>query len=162
MKALLLLLSLSAQSVLAGSAAPESPYAQPLPAAQEARVHQLAKELRCPVCQGVSIADSPATVAQAQLIKVREMIATGKSDDEVREYFVSRYGEWALLRPKAEGVNLLVWLGPALLLLGGLAIIGRQVIRGPGAAQPSPPPPAASENAEEDEYLRAVRREVEK
>ncbi|HET6983622.1 MAG TPA: cytochrome c-type biogenesis protein CcmH, partial [Myxococcaceae bacterium] len=83
---------------------------------REARVQALGKQLRCPMCQGLSIADSNSSAARAQMDKVRELVAAGKSDQQIRDFFTSRYGEWALLEPPASGMNLLVWLLPLALL----------------------------------------------
>ncbi|WNG37723.1 cytochrome c-type biogenesis protein CcmH [Archangium minus] len=147
-----------------GQFAPQQAGSEPLAPHLEVRVQALAKELRCAVCQGLSVADSPSSMARAQLDKVRELVSQGKSDQEVRDFFVARYGEWVLLQPKAEGVNLLVWLGPVALLLGGAWVIARQVRRGP--EQPSTPAasaPVASgtvNNDSVDPYLAAVRREL--
>lgn len=91
--------------------------------ALEARATALADELRCPVCQGLSIHDSPSPLAQDMKDLIRAQIAAGATDDEVRDYFVSKYGEWVLLEPRAEGLNLLVYVLPALALLGGAALI---------------------------------------
>jgi cytochrome c-type biogenesis protein CcmH len=134
-------------------------FPEPLAPHLERRVQKLGKELRCAVCQGLSIADSPSSMARAQLDKVRELVSQGRSDQEVHDYFVARYGEWVLLQPKAEGVNLLVWLGPVALLLGGAYVISRQVRRGPGPAAPVGLEPPAAPDAE-DPYLQAVRREL--
>jgi len=75
--------------------------------------------LRCPVCQGESIQESPAELAKEMRQVVREQLAAGRSSDEVKAYFVSKYGEWILLEPKAHGVNLTVYVVPMVLLLGG-------------------------------------------
>src|SRR5262245_45482671 len=101
-------------AVSVGAFAPQQAGTPPLAPVLEARVQKLGKQLRCPVCQGLSIADSPASSARAQLDKVRELVAAGQSDEEIRSYFVERYGEWVLLQPRAAGINWLVWLGPAL------------------------------------------------
>lgn len=131
-----------------------------LPAEQEARVQAIAGNLRCAVCQGVSVADSPASMARAQLDKVRELVSQGKSDEEIREYFVSRYGEWVLMTPTSEGVNLTVWVAPVGLLLLGLFVILSQVKK-PGKEAPQTSPETASVQ-EEDEYLKRVRAELER
>jgi cytochrome c-type biogenesis protein CcmH/NrfF len=91
--------------------------------ALEARTAAVAAQLRCPVCQGVSIQDSPAELAQQMRNLVREQLRTGKSPDEVKAYFVSKYGEWILLQPRASGFNILVYALPVLAVLGGLALI---------------------------------------
>jgi cytochrome c-type biogenesis protein CcmH/NrfF len=92
-------------------------------AAQEARAVRLASELQCPVCQGQSINASPAPMAQQMKDLIRSQVAEGYSDEQVRQYFVSRYGEWVLLNPRAAGFNLLVYVLPVLALLGGLALV---------------------------------------
>lgn len=95
----------------------------------EARVRAVASELRCPVCQGESIQDSPAELAQEMKAIVREQLAAGRSPDEVKQYFVEKYGEWILLRPRAHGWNALVYLLPMFALLGGGAVIARSARR---------------------------------
>jgi cytochrome c-type biogenesis protein CcmH len=142
--------------------APQQAGTEPLDAAREARVQALGKLLRCPMCQGLSIADSGSSAARAQMDRVRELVSEGKTDDEIRTYFVARYGEWALLEPSARGLNWLVWLGPLALLLVGAWAISR-IVRGPSrprasasAEVPTPPAPSA------DPYLEAVRAELRK
>ena len=155
-----------------GQFAPQQAGSEPLAPPLEARVQTLGKELRCAVCQGLSVADSPSSMARAQLDKIRELVTEGKSDQEVRDYFVARYGEWVLLQPNAQGFNLFVWLGPVALLLGGAFVIYRQVRASAPApeaasaqAPAAPVPPAASAPSSgtepEDPYLAAVRRELE-
>jgi len=141
--------------------APLSAGSEMLDPTREARVQELGKQLRCAVCQGVSIADSPASMARAQLDRVRELVAEGKSDEEIREYFVARYGEWVLLEPPAHGVNLLVWVMPGLLLLGGLFLIVNYV-RSAGPRPAAEGGSAAQAPAGSDPYLDAVRAELEK
>lgn len=147
-----------------GQYAPQQAGSEPLAPELEMRVQRLGKELRCAVCQGLSVADSPSSMARAQLDKIRELVSQQKTDQEVRDYFVARYGEWVLLQPKAEGVNLLVWLGPVALLLGGAFVIARQVRRAPPPPAAPPAPPSATPPGTEapvDPYLAAVRREME-
>ena len=84
---------------------------------------QIGLGLRCPVCQGMPIAESPSQMAQDMMVKVREMVADGKSKAEIYDYFAERYGEWVLLEPKAKGFNLGLWILPVLaLLLGGFLV----------------------------------------
>jgi cytochrome c-type biogenesis protein CcmH len=164
MTAALLSLSLFL-GIASGQFAPQQAGSEPLAPVLEARVQQLGKELRCAVCQGLSVADSPSSMARAQLDKIRELVADGKTDQQVRDYFVARYGEWVLLQPKAEGFNWFVWLGPVALLLGGGYVISRQVVRAPAPSAPATPAapasaaPAASDDSV-DPYLAAVRREL--
>ena len=107
--------------------------------ALEAMTTHLASELRCPVCQGNSIQDSPSELAQQMRDLVRDQLRSGKTPDEVRAYFVEKYGEWILLSPRAEGLNLVVYLVPLLAILVGGAIVWRTVKR--WTAQPTHPSP---------------------
>jgi cytochrome c-type biogenesis protein CcmH len=156
-----LLIVISAVAAISlGAYAPQQPGSAPLEPALEARVQELGKQLRCAVCQGLSIADSPASMARAQLDKVREMVAAGSSDEEIRDYFVERYGEWVLLQPRAAGLNWLVWLGPGALVVFGFAVILRQIRRsGREPPRPKPPQPVDA-TPDADEYLAKVRAEL--
>ena len=87
------------------------------------QVKQVASQLRCVVCQGLSIQDSPSTLAQEMRAVVREQLEAGQTPDEVKAYFVDRYGEWVLLRPKPAGLNLLVYVLPVAVVLGGAAFV---------------------------------------
>jgi len=79
--------------------------------------------LRCPVCQGESIQESPAPLAKEMRSLVREQLAAGRSSEQVKAYFVSKYGEWILLKPAAHGMNLTVYLVPVLVIVGGAVLI---------------------------------------
>lgn len=85
--------------------------------------------LRCPVCQGLSVADSPSPTARAMKDRVRELVVAGYTDDQVRDWFVDRYGEWVLLEPEAKGMNWLVWLAPGVAAGVGLALVAGVVAR---------------------------------
>lgn len=91
----------------------------PDPAA-EARARNLFKEVRCLVCQNESIDDSEATLAKDLRRTVREQVATGASDDQVRAFLTARYGQFVLLRPAFSLANALLWFGPFLLVLVGV------------------------------------------
>jgi cytochrome c-type biogenesis protein CcmH len=88
-------------------------------AALEARVQALAAELRCLVCQNQSLADSHADLAVDLKNQVREQLRAGRSEAQVMAYMTDRYGDFVLYRPPLKAVTLLLWLGPALLLVGG-------------------------------------------
>ncbi len=88
-------------------------------ATQEARARNLSRELRCMVCQNQSIDDSDAPLARDLRLLVREQIAAGKTDEQVMDFLVSRYGEFVLLKPRVEKSTLLLWLIPPLVLAGG-------------------------------------------
>jgi cytochrome c-type biogenesis protein CcmH len=89
----------------------------------EARTAVVAAQLRCPVCQGLSIQDSPSELSQQMRAVVKDQLRAGKSPDEVKAYFVSKYGEWILLEPKPIGFNILVYALPVMLVLLGLGVI---------------------------------------
>ncbi len=82
------------------------------------RAYKLEQRLRCPVCQSVSIADSPSETAQTMRVAVAEQVAAGRSDEQIIGYFRARYGDWVLLDPPPAGSTLLVWVLP----LAGAAI----------------------------------------
>jgi cytochrome c-type biogenesis protein CcmH len=89
----------------------------------EAQVREIALQLRCPVCQGLSVGDSPSELAQEMRHLVREQLQQGKTPPEVLDYFVQRYGEWILLAPPKHGFNLIIWIIPFLILpVGGMAV----------------------------------------
>src|SRR5262245_7168562 len=118
-------------------------------AALEARVKEVASQLRCPVCQGLSLQDSPTELSQEMKDVVRDQLAAGKSPDEVKRYFVAKYGEWILLEPKPTGFNLAVYALPIGMLLGGALVITFAVRRWTRSARSEEP--LAMEQAEESE-----------
>ena len=135
-----LLLTLALMAGLSGAAlaqeppsAPDQPLARP---EQEARAQALFNEIRCVVCQHESIADSPAGVASDMRRWVRDRIAAGESDADIREGLVARYGDYVLFTPPLRAGTLLLWGLPLVLVLGGglvLVWIGRRrpVAEGP-------------------------------
>lgn len=125
--------------------------------AQEAEAHAIGQRLRCPVCQGMPISESPSEMAQAMMARVREMQTEGKSRDEIIGYFTQRYGEWVLLDPRKEGVNVFLWALPPVALLAGLFVLRRYTRRDAPKTAVAP----SSANAD-DPYLAAIRREVDR
>jgi cytochrome c-type biogenesis protein CcmH len=109
--------------------------------ALEARYLDLTHELRCMQCQNESIADSPVGLASDLRREVRNMLLAGKTDDEVRDYMVSRYGEFILFRPRFSLRNAWLWFAPPAFLLIGLAVAVRVVRRRAalGALEPDLP-----------------------
>jgi cytochrome c-type biogenesis protein CcmH len=119
----------------------------------EQQVQQVAAELRCPVCQGLSVADSPSQMANQMRDLIRERLEAGESPEAVKAYFVERYGEWILLAPTQEGFNLLVWVLPFLGLAGGA--VGLLLVLRRWRQQPSVAPSSV-----DPAYLERVRREM--
>lgn len=109
----------------------------------ERRTREVASQLRCVVCQGVSIEASPSQLAREMRALVRDQLAAGRSESEVKQYFVDRYGEWVLLEPEPTGFNLLVYVLPVLMLLGGATFVGvmarRWTTKAPAEAEASSP-----------------------
>lgn len=118
--------------------------------ALEARARALSQELRCPVCRNESIDESHATLARELRLVLRERLLAGDSDAQIRAFMVARYGEFVLLRPDRQGVNLVLWLAPGVLLLLALGI-GLRTIR---CRAPEPAPLSAEEQQALDEILR--------
>ena len=88
----------------------------------EERARNISKNLRCLVCQNESIDDSNASLAKDLRILVRERLVAGDNNDEVLKFIVDRYGEFALLKPRSDGSNLILWLSGPLMLLIALII----------------------------------------
>ena len=86
----------------------------------------IAVKLRCPICQGLSVADSPTALALAMLAQIRDLRAAGYTSDQIFEYFESKYGEFVRLQPRAEGFNLIVWIGPIAAVLAGVWLLDRR------------------------------------
>jgi cytochrome c-type biogenesis protein CcmH len=90
---------------------------------QEERFNELTLELRCTVCQNQALADSDATLAHDLRRKVHEMLLAGKTNDEIKQYMVDRYGDFVLYRPPVQQNTYLLWLAPlAMLLIGALIL----------------------------------------
>lgn len=120
--------------------------------ALEARARDISRELRCLVCQNQSIEDSNAPLARDLRRIVRERVALGEGDQQVLNYLVDRYGEWVLLKPRFNAQNMLLWLGPVVLLLIGGAVIFALYRR----QRVAPVPAAAALDAEEQRRLVAL------
>jgi cytochrome c-type biogenesis protein CcmH len=102
-------------------------------AAFEARLKTLSEELRCLVCQNQTLADSTAPLAEDLRREVRELAQQGKSDAEIKQYLVARYGDFVLYRPPVKPTTWLLWFGPFAFLLGG-ALVWFVVLRRRGRA----------------------------
>jgi len=146
------LLALSAASAPAADPPPSpaeasAPTGQPLSgAALDARTDDIGALLRCPVCQGLSVTDSPSTMARNMKAEVREKLAAGYDQEQILAQFERSYGEFVRLKPPMRGVNWLVWFGPLLALVGGAALIARKLKR--SAAEPASTTPSAQAAAD--------------
>jgi cytochrome c-type biogenesis protein CcmH len=89
----------------------------------EARVNKLSEELRCLTCMGQSIADSQSSFSTDMKREIRTMIVAGKSDKEIMEFMVQRYGDFVLYRPPVKNTTWLLWGGPFVLLAVGLTLL---------------------------------------
>jgi cytochrome c-type biogenesis protein CcmH len=113
------------------------------------RAHEVAGLLRCPVCQGLSIADSPSEMAINMKGQVRELLSRGYTEEQILAYFERSYGQFVLLKPKFRGVTSLVWTLPIFVLLIGAILVVvklRKLER-----------PPVQVSAENDDYLARVR-----
>lgn len=125
----------------------------------DAKTDDVGALLRCPVCQGLSVTDSPSTMARNMKAEVREKLAAGYDEEQILASFEKSYGEFVRLEPPVRGVNWLVWLGPIALLLGGGALIARTLRRPREAATlVSDAPPSRDAVPDDAELSAAVRR----
>ena len=97
--------------------------------ALQARYEEIIEEVRCLKCQNQSIKDSNAFLAADLRREIRRLLEEGRSNAEIYDFLVQRYGEFALYRPRFSGKTLVLWIAPAILLLGGALMIGRIVRR---------------------------------
>jgi cytochrome c-type biogenesis protein CcmH len=129
------------------------------PSADE--VNQVARQLSCPTCTGINVADCPTETCAQWRAKIGELLAEGKSEQEILDYFAARYGDHVLQVPPARGFFLGVWAVPAAAIVAGLVVL---IYLARGWAKRTPAravPPVQVEGAAEDEYLRRVEKELE-
>ena len=115
--------------MVAGALVPTASAGAHEESAVERRVSALSAEIRCPVCQNLSVKDSPSEVAGSFRARIRELVRAGRSDAEIKAFFVTRYGDWILLSPPKRGIGLAVWLAPALAIGLGLGAAAIAVAR---------------------------------
>jgi cytochrome c-type biogenesis protein CcmH len=131
----------------------------------ESRTERISSGLRCPVCQGLSVADSNADAARAMHTRIAELVSQGYSEDQIVDYFVGRYGAWVRLEPPREGLNWIIWVGPVVLFVVGAGVVARQIGGrsegdAPAAAAPSAPPAPAPAPAGDADYRAKVLAEL--
>ena len=136
--------ALAALSIAAASNDPAEQLKDP---AREARARTLFREVRCLVCQNESIDDSEADLAEDLRKVVRAQVAAGRSDAEIKQYLVDRYGEFVLLKPSFSLGNALLWLTPFVLVFGGGAVL---ILR---RRKPNPEPPLSGD---EEQALKSL------
>lgn len=123
----------------------------------EEQTMAISHELRCPVCQGLAIGDSPSIMASNMKAQVRELLERGYTEEQILSYFEKSYGQFVLLKPKFQGVNALVWILPVAVLAIGFVLViskAKKLEVAPVAAAPEEP--------SDDPYLARVREMVEK
>lgn len=135
------------------------PQGTPLSGAQlERKTMEISSELRCPVCQGLAIGDSPSIMAANMKAQVRELLQRGYTEAQILSYFEKSYGQFVLLKPKFQGVNALVWVLPiAVLAIGFVLVVSKAKKLETAPVQAAPP-----EEPVDDPYLARVRDLVEK
>ena len=124
---------------------------------QEKLAAEIESELKCPVCRSQSVRTSRSFMAEDMSRRVRRMVAEGRSKEEIRDYFVARYGDYIVLAPRKEGFGWTVWLLPFALVLGGAATIVAVARRWKARPPPAAPPPAPSSSP----WMRKLERELE-
>ncbi len=117
----------------------------------ERRARSISADLRCVVCRNESIDDSNAELARDMRLMVRERLVAGDTDAQVVNFLVERYGEYILLRPRSDGVNLILWVSAPVMLIAALGIAGVALRRRTATEKPLSP--------EEEARLRQILRD---
>jgi cytochrome c-type biogenesis protein CcmH len=120
------------------------------------RVREVGSQLKCPICQGESVADYPSFLAQEMRQVIREQLQKGKSEQEVIQYFVNSYGSQIAWSPPWQGFTLLAWLVPIMLLLGGVVVLYTTLRDWRTFAAAPAAPTSLSPTTEEDHELANV------
>jgi cytochrome c-type biogenesis protein CcmH len=144
-------LGLAAIAVMVLGAAAADPADRLADPAKEARARALFRDVRCLVCQSQSIDESDAPLARDLRQLVRQQVADGRSNGEIKGFLVSRYGQFVLLTPKPSLGNAILWVGPLLVVAGGAA-----VLLGRGRRAPAPTSLTTQEEAELEKLARKL------
>ncbi len=159
-RSLLLLLALVA---LVGAAWLTILFAAPPQRTLDQRVYNVASQLKCPVCQNESAADSSASIAEQMRMVIRQQLQQGMSDQQILHYFAVHYGNGILLTPPQQGFNLLAWLMPVAMFLLGLGLVSFVVRdwRAQGRLQPATPGEQTNDETLADPELANYRAQLE-
>jgi cytochrome c-type biogenesis protein CcmH len=159
-RSLLLLLALVA---LVGAAWLTILFAAPPQRTLDQRVYNVASQLKCPVCQNESAADSSASIAEQMRLVIRQQLQQGMSDQQILHYFAVHYGNGILLTPPQQGFNLLAWLMPVAMFLLGLGLVSFVVRdwRAQGRLQPVTPGGQTNDETLADPELANYRAQLE-
>lgn len=137
------------------------PHGQPISGDElDQRTEELTSRMRCPVCQGLSIAASDTAIAMAMKEEVRQFLAAGYTEEQVFGYFEASYGEFIRLEPKAKGFNLVVWIAPIIALLIGIGVVVHRLRERPAPRSPAPVAEQEERDPDLEAYRERVRREV--
>jgi len=121
---------------------------------QEARVQQLGSTLRCPVCRGLPLTESPNDLSEQMLREVRRQVEQGRTNDEIYAYFAARYGAEVLLEPPRRGVTLALWVLPVVVFAAGAVVLTRFLRRASSSGAPAEAP------ATDEAYVQRVQRDL--
>jgi cytochrome c-type biogenesis protein CcmH len=125
--------------------------------AQEAKARAFMREIRCVVCQSQSIDESDAEIAAQLRNAIREQMAAGKNEDEIRDYLVARYGDFVLMKPPFKASTLFLWIGPFVLVAIGLGVVllqrRRKTAVAPDGTGLAPPDLSENERARVERLL---------
>jgi cytochrome c-type biogenesis protein CcmH len=135
MRKILLLLLLTAFAFIASAMEPMD-YRD---AAEEQRFRTLTEQLRCVMCQNQSLADSNAMIAHDLRLEILRLMREGKTDEQIKQYLVERYTDFVLYKPEVKPMTWLLWFGPGVLVIGGVAVIFAIVRKRSRNAPVSPP-----------------------
>lgn len=136
------------------------PGTPPPPAEVDARARALGRSLRCPVCQGSNITDSPSETAKAMFERTRQLLAAGYTEPQIVDYFVDKYGEFILLDPQTGGLNTFLFVGPGLAFGLGVAMALRVLMGVRREEDPLPARKGAPELEKLDDYERRLLAEL--
>lgn len=140
-------------ALLIGASFAHAQAIEPMPFAnhaQELRFQQLTHQLRCPMCQNETLADSNAPIARDLRNQIFQMMQQGKSDDQIKQYLVARYSGFVLYDPPLTRGTWLLWFGPLLILLGGAGVVLVAIRkRGRGAASGTSGPRGSIDNGDD-------------